>query len=78
MFVAFTDVISIMKLPDMDGMDILRKVNDAGIDICVIVMSGYASVKKAVESMKLGTFDYVAKPFTDDDLLNWRKSRNSR
>lgn len=59
-----------MKLPDMDGMDILRKVNDAGIDICVIVMTGHASVKNAVESMKLGTFDYIAKPFTDDELLN--------
>jgi DNA-binding NtrC family response regulator len=59
-----------MKLPDMDGMDILQKVNDAGLDICVIVMTGYASVKNAVEAMKLGTFDYIAKPFSDDELLN--------
>ncbi|WP_319408188.1 sigma-54 dependent transcriptional regulator [uncultured Desulfosarcina sp.] len=58
-----------MKLPDMDGMDILQKVNDARIDICVIVMTGYASVKNAVDAMKLGTFDYLAKPFSDDELL---------
>jgi two-component system NtrC family response regulator len=58
-----------MKLPDMDGMDILRKVKDAGLDICVIVMTGHASVKNAVEAMKLGTFDYIAKPFTEDELL---------
>ncbi|MGD9309807.1 MAG: sigma-54 dependent transcriptional regulator, partial [Desulfosarcina sp.] len=58
-----------MKLPDMDGMDILKKVKDTGLDICVIVMTGYASVKNAVEAMKLGTFDYLSKPFTDDELL---------
>lgn len=59
-----------MKLPDMDGMDILRKIKDAGLDICVIVMTGYASVKNAVDAMKLGTFDYLSKPFTDGELLN--------
>lgn len=59
-----------MKLPDMDGMDILKKVNDVGLDICVIVMTGYASVKNAVGAMKLGSFDYIAKPFSDDELLN--------
>jgi two-component system NtrC family response regulator len=59
-----------MKLPDMDGMDILHKVNDARIDVCVIVMTGYASVRNAVDAMKLGTFDYLAKPFSDDELLN--------
>ena len=59
-----------MKLPDMDGMDILRKVNADNLDICVIVMTGYANVKNAVEAMKLGSFDYISKPFTDDELLN--------
>jgi two-component system NtrC family response regulator len=59
-----------MKLPDMDGMDILQRVNDERIDVCVIVMTGYASVRNAVDSMKLGTFDYLAKPFSDDELLN--------
>ncbi len=59
-----------MKLPDMDGMDILRKVKDVKLDICVIVMTGYASVKNAVEAMKLGTFDYISKPFAEDELLD--------
>ena len=59
-----------MKLPDMDGMDILRQVNEAKLDICVIVITGYANVKNAVEAMKLGSFDYISKPFTDDELLN--------
>ena len=59
-----------MKLPDMDGMDILQRVNDDRIDVCVIVMTGYASVRNAVDAMKLGPFDYLAKPFSDDELLN--------
>jgi DNA-binding NtrC family response regulator len=59
-----------MKLPDIDGMDILKKVNEAKIDICIIVMTGYASVKDAVKAMKLGTFDYISKPFVEDELLS--------
>ena len=59
-----------MKLPDMDGMDILQQINAAKLDICVIVMTGYASVKNAVEAMRLGSFDYISKPFTEDELLN--------
>jgi DNA-binding NtrC family response regulator len=39
-----------MKLPDMDGMDILQRVNDARLDVCVIVMTGYASVRNAVDA----------------------------
>ena len=42
----------------------------AKLDICVIVMTGYASVKNAVEAMRLGSFDYISKPFTEDELLN--------
>ncbi len=59
-----------MKLPDMDGMDILEKINAAKLDLCVIVMTGYASVKNAVTAMKLGIFDYLSKPFTDDELCS--------
>lgn len=59
-----------MKLPDMDGTAILEKVKAANLDVCIIVMTGYASVKNAVESMKLGSFDYIAKPFTEDELLH--------
>ena len=59
-----------MKLPDIDGLEILKAVRAARIDICIIIMTGYANVKNAVESMKLGSFDYIAKPFTDEELLN--------
>jgi len=58
-----------MKLPDISGMEILRKVKNENPGIYVIVMTGYSSVPNAVEAMKLGAFDYISKPFTDDELL---------
>lgn len=59
-----------MKLPDIDGMEILKAVKTAKLDVCIIVMTGYANVKHAVESMRLGSFDYIAKPFAEEELLN--------
>jgi len=58
-----------MKLPDIDGMDILRTVNKEKLSVFVIVMTGYSSVENAVEAMKLGAYDYVTKPFSDDELV---------
>jgi DNA-binding NtrC family response regulator len=58
-----------MKLPDMDGMEVLRIVREDKPGVYVIVMTGYSTVNNAVQAMKLGAFDYLAKPFTDDELL---------
>ena len=58
-----------MKLPDMDGMDILRTLRSETPSVYVIVMTGYSSVQHAVKAMKLGAFDYIAKPFSDDELV---------
>jgi DNA-binding NtrC family response regulator len=58
-----------MKLPDMDGMEVLRIVQQDKPGVYVIVMTGYSTVNNAVQAMKLGAFDYLAKPFTDDELL---------
>lgn len=58
-----------MKLPDISGMEILRNIKDEKPGVYVIVMTGYSSVKNAVDAMKLGAFDYISKPFTDDELL---------
>jgi two-component system NtrC family response regulator len=57
-----------MKLPDIDGMEILMKVKGAQPNVFVIVMTGYSTIENAVEAMKLGAFDYLQKPFTDDEL----------
>lgn len=58
-----------MKLPDISGMEVLKTVVREQPDVCVIVMTGYSTVKNAVEAMKIGAFDYIAKPFTADELL---------
>jgi two-component system NtrC family response regulator len=58
-----------LKLPDMDGMQILRTVQQETPGIRVIVMTGFSTVRNAVEAMKLGAFDYLPKPFDDDELL---------
>ncbi len=58
-----------MKLPDMDGMDILKELHPSNPDIYFIVMTGYSTVQNAIEAIKSGAFDYLTKPFTDDELL---------
>jgi DNA-binding NtrC family response regulator len=58
-----------MKLPDIQGMEIIQALKREQPGIYVIVMTGYSSVENAVEAMKLGAFDYLSKPFADDELL---------
>jgi len=59
-----------MKLPDVDGMAILKTVREKTAAPCVVVMTGYSTMSNAVEAMKLGAADYLAKPFTDDELIS--------
>lgn len=59
-----------MKLADIDGMEILQDLQKKEPHPCVIVMTGYATMSNAVEAMKLGAADYLAKPFTDDELIS--------
>lgn len=65
----FDIVLLDMRLPDMDGMDILKTLRKEKPNVYVIVMTGYSTVQNAVEAMKLGAFDYLAKPFSEDELL---------
>ena len=58
-----------MKLPDLDGMEILRTLKKEKPGESIIVMTGYSTVKNAVDAMQLGAFDYLAKPFSDDELV---------
>jgi DNA-binding NtrC family response regulator len=67
---AFYDLVLLdMKLPDMDGMRILKTARQQVPPPCVIVMTGFSTLANAVEAMKLGAADYLAKPFTDDELM---------
>jgi two-component system NtrC family response regulator len=58
-----------VKLPDVDGMEILKSVRKKGPVPVVIVMTGYSTMSNALQAMKLGAADYLAKPFTDDELV---------
>jgi two-component system, NtrC family, response regulator len=59
-----------MKLPDSDGMEFLKTVRAETSGIRMIVMTGYATIKNAVAAMRLGAFDYLPKPFTDEELVD--------
>jgi CheY-like chemotaxis protein len=61
----FTD----LKMPEMDGLEVTKAVKHLRPDIDVIVITGYASIETAVETMKYGAMDYVQKPFTEDELI---------
>jgi len=57
------------KLPDLEGMEILRTIQQERLSPYPIVMTAFSTVENAVAAMKAGAFDYLAKPFTDDELL---------
>ena len=57
-----------LKMPGIDGLEVLKEVRQVTPDTAVIVITGYATVDSAVEAMKLGALDYIAKPFTADEL----------
>ncbi len=52
-----------LKLPDLDGIKVLRQIKEIKKDIMVIVITAYGTVKTAREAMKLGAYDYISKPF---------------
>ena len=62
-------VITDMKMPQMDGLALLKEIRDRYPDIFVIVVTGHASVENAVDAMKLGAYDYLTKPF-DFNLIS--------
>jgi len=57
-----------MKLPDTDGLTILRSVVERAPELPVIILTAYSTVDTAVEAMRLGAYDYVSKPFEMDEL----------
>lgn len=65
----FTD----LKMPEMDGVEVTKQVKHLRPDIDVMIITGYATVETAVECMKIGAMDYVQKPFTEDELLEFTK-----
>jgi len=62
-------VITDMRMPGVDGMEFLVQLRGLQPEIPVIMMTAYATVEKAVEAMKRGAFDYITKPFKNEELI---------
>ena len=62
-------ILSDLRLPDHEGIDLLKWMNEQGKAIPLIIMTGYADIQSAVLAMKLGARDYIAKPVNPGELL---------
>jgi DNA-binding NtrC family response regulator len=65
---SFDIIIADIKMPGMDGLEMLRRIKLLKTDSIVIVMTAFATVDTAVQALKDGAFDYITKPFDPDDL----------
>ena len=64
----FDIILADIKMPGMDGLEMLRRIKTIIPDSIVIVMTAFATVDTAVKALKDGAYDYVTKPFDPDDL----------
>ena len=69
---AFTErfdlVMTDLKMPDLDGMELVRALRKERPQTVIVIITGYGTVPTAVEAMKLGVADYVEKPFTPEEI----------
>lgn len=63
--ITFCDI----KMPKMDGLEVLEKIQEQGIDTCVVMISGHGTVETAVEAIKKGAFDFIPKPLDLNRLM---------
>ena len=66
---SFDIVLTDLKMPDMDGIEVLRIIKEKWPETEVIIVTGYQTVDTAVKAIKLGAYDYIEKPFTPDALI---------
>lgn len=65
----FDVVITDLKMPGMDGIEVLKTIKILQPDVPVLIITGYSTVETAVETMRQGAFDYIAKPFTSELII---------
>jgi two-component system, LuxR family, response regulator FixJ len=63
-------IVTDVRMPEITGIDLLRRIKEFGVDIPVIVITGHGDISLAVEAMKIGAVDFLEKPFDDDTLLD--------
>jgi CheY-like chemotaxis protein/glycine cleavage system H lipoate-binding protein len=61
-------VLTDLMMPEIDGLEFIKIVKDINPSILMIMITGYATINTAIQAMQLGAFDYLAKPFTRDEL----------
>lgn len=66
---SFDLVISDLKMPQMDGVELLQRLRKIHPDLSVIIMTAYGTIQTAVKAMREGAYDYVTKPFSKEELL---------
>ncbi len=64
----FDLVITDMRMPDVGGLDVIREVKNISQETPVIVITAFASMESAVEALKLGAYDYITKPFKNEEI----------
>jgi two-component system response regulator FixJ len=67
-----------LRMPDMNGVELLEKLNEAGLMVPAIVITGHGDVPMAVAAMKAGAVDFIEKPFEDEVLVEAIKRAASR
>ncbi|MCX7943791.1 MAG: hybrid sensor histidine kinase/response regulator [Deltaproteobacteria bacterium] len=76
----YTDIVLVdLKMPKMDGHELIGKITELDKDIVIIVITAYASIENAIEAMQKGVSDFLPKPFTPDELrLAIKKAADKR
>ena len=59
-----------LRIPGVNGLDLLKAIGEKNPDAKVIMITGYASIETAVEAARMGAVDYLPKPFTPDEIRN--------
>jgi len=62
-------IVTDVRMPEMSGIELLRRLKDMSIDLPVIVITGHGDISLAVEAMKAGAVDFLEKPFEDNRVL---------
>jgi DNA-binding NtrC family response regulator len=62
-------IFSDIKMPEMNGIQFLSELKKRDANIIIVLMTSYGSVESAVEAMKLGAYDYITKPFNNDEII---------